>query len=264
MPTRLAPPVRPVAPDLSARRRMTSPEHSTAAKPTAWHSGTARLGSREEPNFIWLLVALLVLLVGQAWMPDDFVADVVFSAGVATVGLATVPLLPPRTGVRYGQLALCAGAILSIWFGPRVESVLLVALARLSLVAFFLTVATWTLWHLIRAQRVTTETLIGAVSGYLLLGIAFGLVFGIIEVVTPGALRLGLTDGASLTAKGPSLLYFSFITLTTVGYGDITPVSDGARLLAMAEGVTGQFYIAAVVARLISLQVSSQREGPSS
>lgn len=243
---------------------MTSPEHSTPAKSTHWLSGAARLGSHEEPNFVWLLGALLVLLTGQALMPDDFLAEVVFSAGVATVGLATVPLLPPRATVRYGQLALCTGAIMFVWLGPRIESVLVVALARLSLVAFFVTVAAWTLWHLARARRVTSETLIGALSGYLLLGIAFGLIFSIFEAVTPGALRLGLPEGASLTTKGPNLLYFSFITLTTMGYGDITPVSDGARLLAMAEGVTGQFYIAAVVARLISLQVSSSREGPAS
>ncbi|MDH4045590.1 MAG: ion channel [Gemmatimonadota bacterium] len=241
---------------------MTRPKQSSPTPSSGWLGGTGRLGSPNEPNFNWLLAALVMLITGHALMPDDFLANVVLSVGVAIVGLATMPLLPRRGSLRFGQLALCAGAILFVWVGPRIENLLVAALTRISLVGFFVSVAWLTIWHLVRARRVTPETLVGAISGYLLLGIAFTMLFSMVEILNPGALRLGIPADASLASKSSDLMYFSFITLTTVGYGDMTPASDGARLLAMAEGITGQFYVAAVVARLISLLVSSRREGP--
>jgi hypothetical protein len=142
-----------------------------------------------------------------------------------------------------------------VWLAPTAEGRVIYAVGRLSVVAFFVSVAAWTVWHLALAQRVTARTLLGAVSGYLLVGIAFAVSYAMLEVVAPGALRLG-------EARSSDLVYFSFITLATVGYGDITPVSAAARMLAVAEAVIGQFYVAAVVARLISLFVAPPQRPP--
>jgi voltage-gated potassium channel len=221
---------------------------------SAWLRGAARLGSREEPEFHWLLIALVTQLVALMLVRSGLLADIVLSASVATVGLATLPLLP-RGSVRTIQLILCAVSVLFVWMSPQSSGLIAYSLGRLAVVLFILTVAWWTVWHLARAQRVTAETLLGAVSGYLLLGLAFATLFGILERVTPGSLQ-GHSASVDL-AQFSDLLYFSFVTLTTVGYGDITPARDGAQLLAIGEAIVGQFYIAAVVARLISLHVSS-------
>jgi hypothetical protein len=225
-----------------------------------WLRGTARLGSGKEPRFGWLLAALVALISGDALIPGEFFSDLVFAAGVAVVTLATRPLLPPHGWVRHAQLGFGIAAVGLAWMPPTLAGQLLYAVGRVGLVCFFVSVAVWTVWHLVRARRVTAETLLGAVSGYLLLGIAFATVFGAVEVLIPGSLTLGPAVVAGEAA--PDILYFSFITLTTIGYGDIVPVSEPARLLAMMEGVIGQFYIAAVVARLVALHIASPGEGP--
>lgn len=240
---------------------MTPPTASD--KPSSWRRGVGRLRLPGEPRFEWLLVALLLLVAGQVMLAgalaDEALGlDLVFAGAVAIVGLATVPLLPTTRLVRVGHAALCAFSIAIVLAGPLATDDLH-ALARLILVAFFGTVTVWTVWHLALAQRVTGETLVGAMCGYLLLGIAFAQLFSIVELLHPGALRLDAAASGSPAGQASAITYFSFITLTTVGYGDFVPVSAGARFLAMAEGFAGQLYIAAVVARVVSLLVSSPR-----
>lgn len=238
-----------------------APPHDRAWLPApAWLGRAARLGSADEPRFVWLLAALvataLTVMLGVRRLGSGAVGlELVFSATLLVVALATIPLLPSRPLVRVLHFALAGGATLAVWVGPHVGAVVDAA-TRLSIVLFFTSVAVWTVWHLMRAERVTAETLVGAVSGYLLLGIAFAFLFETVATVHPGALNVAAA-GAAGDPAFPDIFYFSFVTLTTIGYGDLSPASDGARLLAILEGVTGQFYIAAVVARLVSLFVTT-------
>jgi len=98
-----------------------------------------------------------------------------------------------------------------------------------------------------RAGQVDAERLYSALSGYLLAGIYFGLLYWVLEKLKPD----------TFTVTGPfsqtSAIYFSFVTLATLGYGDIAPRGDMARGLAIVEGVGGQLFLAVLVARLVSL-----------
>jgi hypothetical protein len=102
------------------------------------------------------------------------------------------------------------------------------------------------------AKAVDAEHLYAALSAYLLAGIFFGLFYWALEEVRPGA----------FTAAGDfsrmSAIYFSFVTLATLGYGDIVPRTDVARGLAIVEGVGGQLFLAVLVARLVSLYARGQ------
>lgn len=98
-----------------------------------------------------------------------------------------------------------------------------------------------------RAGQVDAERLYSALSAYLLAGIYFGLLYWVLEQLNPD----------TFTVTGPfsqtSAIYFSFVTLATLGYGDIAPRGDMARGLAIVEGVGGQLFLAVLVARLVSL-----------
>ena len=98
-----------------------------------------------------------------------------------------------------------------------------------------------------RAGQVDAERLYAALSAYLLAGIYFGLLYWVLEKLKPD----------TFTVTGPfsqtSAIYFSFVTLATLGYGDIAPRGDMARGLAIVEGVGGQLFLAVLVARLVSL-----------
>ena len=98
-----------------------------------------------------------------------------------------------------------------------------------------------------RATSVDAEHLYAALSAYLLAGIFFGIFYWVIEQIEPGAFTVA-GDFSRVSA-----LYFSFVTLATLGYGDIVPRTDVARGLAIVEGVGGQLFLAVMIARLVSL-----------
>lgn len=121
----------------------------------------------------------------------------------------------------------------------------LLGVAGLAMAAFLLA-------GVLAEGRVDSERICAALCVYLLAGVAFGGLFGALEAVAPGSLR---GPGA---VELDGTVYFSFVTLATLGYGDITPVSSTARALAMLEAVFGQLYLAVLIARLVSLYA---REG---
>jgi voltage-gated potassium channel len=111
-----------------------------------------------------------------------------------------------------------------------------------------------------RDAVVSADSVNGAFGGYLLLGLAFSHVYCLLVVFRPNAFVLSETLG-ELPSEGGArhslFTYFSFSTLTTLGYGDITPRGPGARTLAWVEAMIGQFYVAVIVAELIALKVSA-------
>jgi voltage-gated potassium channel len=116
---------------------------------------------------------------------------------------------------------------------------------------------TWNeLRAVLRQKEVTREVISMSISTYLLLGFTCGLFYIVLHDVQPNAFSFGA--GAPLTEAQtlPVLIYFSLTTLSTIGFGDITPVTLQARYMAVAEGITGQFYLAILVARLVGMQMS--------
>lgn len=113
-----------------------------------------------------------------------------------------------------------------------------------------------------RTQRITTDHVVGAFCGYLLAGIAWGNIYAAIHLLFPDSFNIAPALAAQLTHENSRRFlfnYFSFITLTTVGYGDVTPVLPAACSLAWLEAAFGQFYVAVFVGQLIGLKLS-QRE----
>jgi hypothetical protein len=114
--------------------------------------------------------------------------------------------------------------------------------------------------ELFRQREVTTNMIFGAIVTYLLAAVAFAYVFEILELFQPGSFS-GIPDYASAQELGDALLYFSLVSLTTVGYGDITPMSGVARPLAALEGVFGTLYLAVMIARLVGLHIAAGLPG---
>lgn len=134
------------------------------------------------------------------------------------------------------------------------------AVARHAGAVLFLAFVTYVvLRSVFRPWAVTIDDVAGALCGYLLIGAAFGHAFCLVEELAPGSFR-----GADAFAAGPRdagrvyllLTYFSFVTLATVGYGDITPASGLTRGLATVEAVAGQFYLAVLIGDLIGKRVA--------
>jgi hypothetical protein len=116
---------------------------------------------------------------------------------------------------------------------------------------------------LIQTDQVSQDTVVGGICVYLLIGLCFAMVFIVMTSLAPGSFREGehaiVRSAADSSAHATTLLYFSFVTLTTLGYGDVSPASDMARMFAVSEALIGQLYLAIFVARLVALYVRPTR-----
>jgi hypothetical protein len=113
----------------------------------------------------------------------------------------------------------------------------------------------------LREGPTTSHRIMGAVAAYLILGVIWFLAYYLIAIRVPEAFSFqGSSSLIDAEALRSHLFYFSFVTLTTLGYGDIVPVHPMVRMLVIMEGVTGQLFPAILIARLVSLQVQSKQK----
>lgn len=189
-------------------------------------------------------------------------------ATVAPVGVLVIPLvllvLLGRLLRQRGTAAIWAARGLMLWVALRFATVelgapglhgVVHALGTLAMVGLTVTLVQ----RVVAPGRVDIERLHVAVSAYLAAGFAFGNAYLLLELLQPGS--FGDLPAHTLH-KGHTLVYFSFTTLTTVGYGDIAPATPAARALAAAEGIGGQLYLAVLVGRLIGLHLSDRGAAP--
>ena len=118
------------------------------------------------------------------------------------------------------------------------------------------------LWQVYREGPVTAHRIQGAVAGYLLLSVIFAVAYSLAETIQPGSFQMSSVQDQvrAELVMDRSFYYFSVVTLTTTGYGDITALSNSARTLVMMEALIGQLYTAILIARLVSLHVETKRE----
>ena len=122
---------------------------------------------------------------------------------------------------------------------------------------FWLTLASAAiLSYVLGTGKVTWDKIYGAVCAYLLLGYAWTFAYSLIEELEPGSFSSATTPMPhDLVGRVMQLRYFSFVTLATVGYGDIVPRLPAARTMALLEAILGQFYLVALVGRLVGLHI---------
>ncbi len=139
------------------------------------------------------------------------------------------------------------------------------ALLSLVLTLFFMVICTASiLYNVVLRARVTLETLRGVICAYFMIGFVFSLIYMIVEYITPGSFRLPSGDNMPFfyaTEFLSKMVYFSFITLLTIGFGDIVAMSDLAQTFVIIEGILGQFYIAILVSRIVGVYSSYTEKG---
>ncbi len=216
-------------------------------------------------KFTILLAVIVCMMVLHATIEEGPVFALLYHIALALVFLAVVLALCQRRESRIAGLALGIPTLVGVLVGHFLtESAPIAANVCLHLLpTVFIGYTTIEIVRLIfGGSAVTADDIMGAFCGYVLLGVAFGHLYCLVEWFRPSSFSVGGQVAALPTADARSfslLGYFSMITLTTVGYGDVTPVSPPARMLAAVEGVMGQFYVAVVVAAIVALKASGPR-----
>ncbi|MES2345099.1 MAG: potassium channel family protein [Chlamydiota bacterium] len=148
-----------------------------------------------------------------------------------------------------------APALLCNWTAFFIPDVWIVILGH-SFGMFFLIVCTCSILHMVIVRaKVTVETLRGAVCVYLMIGFFFTLLYTNIELLNSDAFFYShrVNEMSSHSAYLSEMVYFSFVTLLSIGYGDVVPLAYYAQTLSILEGVIGHFYLAILVARLVAV-----------
>ena len=202
-------------------------------------------------SYALLLGVILVSLIVQSSAPDERWSRVVIVALQAlTLLLALWTSRTPERDFRWGILAasvaLVATAILATQNNPKLHNGGVLMVGALVVLVVPVVIAHGVVHGIRERGRVTMEAAFGALCIYLLIGMLFAFAFGAVAVLQQGPLFSTGTEGDL-----QSHLYFSFITITTTGYGDLAPAGDLARTLSMLEALIGQLYLVTVVAVIV-------------
>lgn len=200
----------------------------------------------------WLLASLVALVLAGPLLGNDLPATLLHVVLLAAVLLSGIRALGRSVRVRLIGWLLAAPFVLSsmAYVGWRGRWVVLVAV---SIIPFFVYATYVVLRYVMRPGPVTRDRLFAAASAYFLVGFTWSGVYATVDLLLPGsfASRMELLRGGDQLGWG-EFVYYSFVTLTTLGYGDLTPVSQFAMSLSILEAVSGVWYLAVLVARLVA------------
>jgi hypothetical protein len=213
-------------------------------------------------KFFFLLISLLLLCFFhpfvQRGVEGTIILDIVFLA----ILLSSIFVISERKNVFVISLLLGCAAFGSTVLNYSLMTVSLQLVAISAYGLFFIVMAVTILSTIVKTKKVTIETIYASICVYLLLGVIWTMLFSAVEIIEPGSF---LSGGASIVDFNgnpvklhiyANFIYYSFVTLTTLGYGDIIPVSPYARALSSLEAVIGQLFIAVLIAGLVGMHIS--------
>jgi voltage-gated potassium channel len=211
-------------------------------------------------NFSYLLVALLIFLLGVPiaidlhLLPDEIIRAISFSALLA-IGLWSL-----RSSGRAFSAAVAfvvIGIVLNMLFALYKQQILQIV-SMIAMLAFLFLATGTAMKQIATEDNISGNRIVGAICVYLMLGVIWALSYRLVEAAIPGSFG-GLSEFTESASWSPDWVYFSFVTLTTLGYGDVLPLTYFARMLAIFESIVGQFYLAILVAGLVGAYLSGKQ-----
>jgi len=203
-----------------------------------------------------LLISILVLFMVSPFVVTLHHGLLILNIVGATIMVAGSYALSDRkqlfrTAIFLSAISIVATCLLLAF--PQHWAVLVSHSSIILLAAFF---CVSILAYVLHSGRVTSDRIFAAICVYLLIGFAWSYVYALLDEMQPGSFAaLTETGRNDYVARVMQLRYFSFMTLTTVGYGDVLPRSSAARTMAALEAIMGQIYLAVLVARLVGLHI---------
>lgn len=203
------------------------------------------------------MVTLFLLLI--PWLEATSSGKILM--GIGLTGLYLIGLMasrPSRILFRIG-LTLAILAVILIWATEVSSAPILLGASQITGALFLLLTVVSLLRSVIQMHGGTVNALYGAATAYLILGLAWAILYRCLETIDPQAFlvpnreTIQLIPDASPVTSFSQVIYFSFVTMSTLGYGDMVPNIPAARTLTWMQSVLGQFYLAVLVARLVSV-----------
>lgn len=178
------------------------------------------------------------------------IVGIIFLTMLMLTGMSS---FPKKTLIRVFVGLLTASSILLIWL-QEISPHVAFRVAGLSVsLSYFIILTIVVLHNVFTPGPISKDRVQGAIAAYLLLGICWSYAYQLVDMLVPGSFSINQPSLQQIAADKRDLFgYFSFVTLTTLGYGDITPVHTAARMLTVVEALVGQLYPATLLARLVA------------
>jgi len=207
-------------------------------------------------RFLFLLLSILLVFLLQPFLADFITLSFLMDIFITAILFSAVYAVS-RKGPRFiTALILASLTIITRWSDHFIQNRPLVILENLFSLFFFGFMVVIILIHLFREKEVTFDLIIGSICGYFLLGFLWASLYSLLEIFHAGSFQIPEILDSEMSAFN----YYSFVTLTTLGYGDITPLSQPARSFSMLEAVVGQLYIVILVSRLVAIHVAQSQK----
>ena len=211
------------------------------------------LPGKQQGKFFYLFLCQVLLLVLFPYLEHPGLPLLLFRLLGAVAFISGVYAVSERRAQWIAALALAAPAgVLNAVFAFRPD--LRIAVPTMIFTILFLVFTLVSLLRAVaRAERVTHDTIYGALSVYLLMAITWGAAYLLLVTVQPDAIVMNVTRHPNHQMDWFDCVFYSFVTLTSLGYGDIVPMSEQARSLSILEAVSGIMYVAVLIARFVGL-----------
>ena len=209
-------------------------------------------------RFLYLLVCILSYLILSPMLADFAAISLLADIFITWMLIASVLAVSQKKRYLFIGILLTLPMISSTWGHYLVRSRLVIILSDTFGIIFFGYTTIVILAYVIRERNISTNVIQAAILVYLLMAVTWSFGYSLLEEIHPES--FSLVQG-QLVDRRLIFLYYSFVTITTLGYGDITPVTATASSLAIVEAVMGQIYIAVLVARLVGVHVAQTIKG---
>ena len=209
-----------------------------------------------------LLVALLLLFMTAPFVEILPYGGLIESVLVTLVMVSAVLATGGKRWTLAITVALVTPALAGKWFNYLAPGLVPTPVFLITTSIFLAFIVGQLIRFILRTPRVDANVLCAGLAGYLMLGLLWIPAYMLIAYLTPDAFvfTTGFQGGSSM--EGFNAFYFSFVTLCTVGYGDVTPASNVARMLVVMEIISGLFYMAVLVSRLVAVYSTQNSPGP--
>ena len=205
-------------------------------------------------RFSFLLISIVLFMILRPFVEDLVGISFLMEIFVSVILLSGIyAVSEDRMSLVFVLLPGVPTLFLS-WFFPLLKNPTLLLMHHICGGLFFGVATIIILRHLLNQKVVSVDLIWGAVCGYFFIGFVWADIYYLLETIQPGSFNLG-----QQAAGIDSFNYFSFVTLATLGYGDIVPLTKQARSLTIIEAVMGQMYIAVNIAALVAIRISQSR-----
>ncbi|MCK5893613.1 MAG: hypothetical protein KAG53_04205 [Endozoicomonadaceae bacterium] len=217
--------------------------------------GALRYADVPRFGFAMLLLMLMTVVVVFPFMPNLIRAGFMLKVSLSMLLIASLYTLSQSRKFLVITGVLAFPTFITLWLPVLYDRRAFVFLDNMTNLLFFSYVIYEVVVLIFSAKRVNRNIIYGSMCVYLLLGLQGAFIYTLLELWVPGSLS---GEGLSGVHDITTFIYFSFVTLSTLGYGDIVPATRGAQALTSMEALIGQFYLTVLVARLVGIHISQR------